>query len=29
MIVDHPFVVALREKKTGIILFLGVILDPR
>jgi serpin B len=29
MIVDRPFVVALREKKTGILLFLGVILDPR
>jgi serpin B len=29
MVVDHPFVVALRERKTGLILFLGAILDPR
>jgi serpin B len=29
MVVDHPFLVALRERKTGLILFLGAISDPR
>jgi serpin B len=29
MVVNHPFLVALRERKTGLILFLGAILDPR
>jgi serpin B len=29
MVVDHPFLVALRDRKTGLILFLGVISDPR
>ena len=29
MIVDHPFLIAIREKKTGLLLFLGAIFDPR
>src|SRR5665213_3273982 len=29
MVVDRPFMVALLEKKTGLILFLGAIVDPR
>jgi serine protease inhibitor len=29
IVVDHPFLVALRERKTGLILFLGAISDPR
>jgi len=29
MIVDHPFFVAIREARTGAVLFVGVIGDPR
>jgi serpin B len=29
MIVDRPFFIAIREEKTGLILFLGAIFDPR
>jgi serine protease inhibitor len=29
MVVDRPFLVAVRERKTGLILFLGAISDPR
>ena len=29
MVMDRPFLVSLIEKKTGLILFLGVIVDPR
>ncbi len=29
LIVDRPFFIALRENQTGLILFLGTILDPR
>jgi serpin B len=29
MVVDRPFFVAIREKQTGLILFLGAIFDPR
>ncbi len=28
MLVDHPFVLALRDSKTGAILFLGAVVDP-
>ena len=28
-VVDRPFFVAIREKETGLILFLGAIFDPR
>lgn len=29
MIVDRPFFIAIQEKKTGLLLFLGAIFDPR
>ena len=29
MVVDRPFFVAIRERETGLILFLGAIFDPR
>jgi serpin B len=29
MVVDRPFFVAIRERQTGLILFLGAIFDPR
>jgi serpin B len=29
MVVDRPFFIAIREEKTGLILFLGAIFDPR
>ena len=28
-IVDHPFLAAIQENRTGALLFLGAILDPR
>ena len=28
MVVDHPFFLAIRERQTGLILFLGAIFDP-
>jgi serpin B len=28
-VVDRPFFMAIREKQTGLILFLGAISDPR
>jgi serpin B len=29
MVVDRPFLLAIREKQTGLILFVGAIFDPR